>query len=328
MAFGRGSIRRFLVTGCAGFIGSRLSEALLADGCEVLGVDALTDFYSPSHKKRALNRALGHSNFAFHELDLTNAPLIELASGVGGIFHLGAQPGVRVSWGPSFDAYAINNLVASQRVLDCASQLGIRVVLASSSSIYGDAETYPTSENVEPRPISPYGVTKLACEHLARAYAASEGGEVITLRYFTVYGPRQRPDMAFARVIDALSEGRSFQVFGDGRQSRDFTFIDDAVAATIAAMEDAPPGAVYNVGGGSEATLRDVITIIEKLSDLALDVEFRDHAVGDVRRTLADTTRIRSDLGWTPRTGLREGLRAQLGAHGVPLLEPSSEIPA
>jgi nucleoside-diphosphate-sugar epimerase len=190
-------------------------------------------------------------------------------------------------------------------------------VFASSSSVYGDALAHPTPENAAPAPVSPYGVTKLTCEHLLRAYARNFGLEHVALRYFTVYGPRQRPDMAFARIVDALVNGSSFEVFGDGRQSRDFTFVQDAVAATIAAMRRGTPGAVYNVGGGSEATLRDSVAMLEELSGRTLDVRYGEEAAGDVRRTLADTRRIRGELGWEPVVELRGGLASMLEATGA-----------
>jgi nucleoside-diphosphate-sugar epimerase len=187
----------------------------------------------------------------------------------------------------------------------------VRVVFASSSSVYGDAERYPTPEDAQPSPISPYGITKLGCEQLAYAYAKSFGLGAVALRYFTVYGPRQRPDMAFARVVDALARGQSFELYGDGLQSRSFTYIADAVDATIAAMDRAQQGTLYNVGGGAEATMREAIATLEEVSGRSLDVVERPAAAGDVRRTAADTRRIERDLGWRATTSLRDGLRAQ-----------------
>jgi nucleoside-diphosphate-sugar epimerase len=233
---------------------------------------------------------------------------------VEGVFHLAAQPGVRGSWGDTFAHYVRDNILATQRLFEAAAPAGARVVMASTSSVYGNAETYPTREDALPRPISPYGVTKLACESLARTYAECFGLETVALRYFTVYGPRQRPDMAFARVISALLEGRPFYVYGTGEQSRDFTYVDDAVTATIAAMEGGPAGTVYNVGGGSETTLGDAIALCERLAGRRLDVVYEATARGDVRRTAADTSLIRSELGWSPRVSLEKGLHAQLAA--------------
>jgi UDP-glucuronate 4-epimerase len=311
-------VPRYLVTGCAGFIGSNLTDALLAEGAEVVGVDAFTDYYDRDVKEAALAGGRGHPSFTLLEHDLAAAPLPEQAlEGVDGVFHLAARPGVRASWGAGFDSYVRDNILATHGVADAVGARSIRLVFASSSSIYGDALAYPTPEDTRPSPISPYGVTKLACEHLLAAHARDAGLEHVSLRYFTVYGPRQRPDMAFSRIIAALVSGSEFEVYGDGSQSRDFTFVADAVAATIAAMRDAPAGATYNVGGGSEATLRDVIGLVEELAGRSFTVQYGERAAGDVRRTLADTSSIRSELGWAPGTDLRTGLAAQLDAVGA-----------
>jgi len=309
---------RYLVTGCAGFIGSTLTDTLLAEGSEVRGIDSFTDYYPREVKEAALNGARANPSFTLLEHDLATGAVPESSlEGIDGIFHLAARPGVRASWGTGFDAYVSDNVLATHAVADAAGERGIRVVFASSSSIYGDALAYPTPEDTTPSPISPYGVTKLACEHLVAAHGRFSGLEHVALRYFTVYGPRQRPDMAFSRVIAALAAGREFEVYGDGSQSRDFTFVGDAVAATIAAMRDAPAGATYNVGGGSEAALRDVVALAGELAGRPLNVRYGEPAPGDVKRTLADTTRIRSELGWHPRTDLRSGLAAQLEAAGA-----------
>jgi UDP-glucuronate 4-epimerase len=289
---------RYLVTGGAGFIGSHLVESLEADGHEVVAVDAFTDYYDPSLKEE------NAAGFDVSRLDLAEDELA--LDGFDGVFHLAGQPGVRASF-EDFDAYVRRNILATQKVFESAALSGVRVVFASSSSVYGDAERYPTPEDAAPRPISPYGITKLACERLAYAY----GLDAVLLRYFTVYGPRQRPDMAFARVVDALARGSSFELYGDGSQSRSFTYVADAVAATIAAMHHAPAGALYNVGGGTEATMRDAIATLEDVSGRTLDLAVRDVAAGDVRRTSADTARIERDLGWRATTELGDGLRAQ-----------------
>jgi UDP-glucuronate 4-epimerase len=307
---------RYVVTGCAGFIGSHLAERLLTDGHEVVGIDSFTPFYDRASKERNLSRALRSPCFFFREADLVDGRQLDL-EGVDGVFHLAGEPGTRASWGTGFPNYTVNNVVATQRLLEIASGEDIRVVLASSSSIYGDAQGYPTSEDVRPNPISPYGITKLACEHLARAYDSERGLEIVTLRYFSVYGPRQRPDMAIARLMAAARSGAVFAVYGSGAQSRDFTFVHDAVAATIAAMASAPAGAVYNVGGGSEATLRDVIALVGEFADSELRVSYEDGAAGDPLRTSADTTRIGAEIGWLPRTDLRDGLRQQYEANGT-----------
>ena len=293
---------RYLITGAAGFIGSHLSEALAVAGHDVVGIDAFTEYYDPRVKEEnAAGWDIVRADLAEAELDF---------AGYDGVFHLAGQPGVRASWGADFELYVRRNVLATQRVLEAAARAGVRVVYASSSSVYGDAETYPTPEEAQPLPISPYGVTKLACEHLARAYGR-EGVDSVGLRYFVVYGPRQRPDMSFTRIVTALAQGTTFEIYGDGRQSRGFTYVADAVEATIAAMERPGPGAVYNVGGGSEATLLEAIEMAERISGRKLETRFLPAAAGDPRRTSADISRIAEDLGWTPRTSLEDGLRAQ-----------------
>jgi UDP-glucuronate 4-epimerase len=311
-------VPRYLVTGCAGFIGSTLAETLLDAGADVVGVDAFTDYYPRDRKEAQVAAAREHAAFEFAERDLGAGPLPEpLLEGVDGIFHLAARPGVRASWGAGFPGYLNDNLAATHAIVEAAAARDLPVVFASSSSIYGDALSYPTSEDTGPAPISPYGVTKLACEHLIDVYIRDFGLRCTALRYFTVYGPRQRPDMAFQRIVEALVAGSEFEVYGDGSQSRDFTFVADAVAATIAAMDRGPDARTYNVGGGSEATIRDVVATLEELSGRSLRIRYADRAAGDVRRTLADTTSIRKELGWDPRFDLRGGLAAQLEAVGA-----------
>jgi nucleoside-diphosphate-sugar epimerase len=293
---------RFLVTGAAGFIGSHLAEALVAAGHDVLGVDCFTDYYDVAEKEEnARGLELERLDLAEDELPL---------DGVDGVFHLAAQPGVR-SFGELFPLYVRRNVLATERIFAAAAAVGVRVVFASSSSIYGEAAAYPTPEDTVPAPLSPYGITKLACEHLARAFATGFGLDAVALRYFTVYGPRQRPDMFFRRVVDALAEGTAFEVYGDGSQSRSFTYVADAVEATMTAMERAPAGAIYNVGGGDEATVRESIELLEELAGRTLDVRYGPPARGDVKRTRADTSRIGAELGWQPRTPLRDGLAAE-----------------
>jgi UDP-glucuronate 4-epimerase len=293
---------RYVVTGAAGFIGSHLAEALVAQGHDVVGVDCFTDYYDPALKEEnAASLDVARLDLAEQELDL---------DGIDGVFHLAGQPGVR-SFGNVFEDYVRRNLLASRRVFEAAAAAGVRVVFASSSSIYGEAERYPTPEETEPRPISPYGITKLGCEHLAHAYGQEFGLDAVVLRYFTFYGPRQRPDMALARIVDALARGGTFELYGDGFQSRSFSYVADGVRATIVAMQHAPAGSLYNVGGGQEATMRDAISILERLSGRSLDVLERPAAAGDVRRTSADATRIEHDLGWRATTALEDGLRAQ-----------------
>jgi len=290
---------RYVVTGAAGFIGSHLSEALRARGDEILAVDAFTDYYDPAEKEdNARGLDVQRLDLAEEDLDL---------EGIDGVFHLAGQPGVR-SFGEAFPLYLRRNVLATQRVFQSAAETGVRVVFASSSSVYGEAERYPTPEDVEPHPISPYGITKLACEQLAHAYATSFGLEAVALRYFTVYGPRQRPDMFFRRVCEALAAGGSIELYGTGEQSRSFTEVGDVVAATVAAMDDAPSGALYNVGGGDEASLVEAIALLERISGRTLDVRHVDRARGDVRRTKADVARIRRELGWEPQVALADGL--------------------
>jgi UDP-glucuronate 4-epimerase len=293
---------KYVVTGAAGFIGSHLTEALLAAGHDVVAIDSFNDYYEPALKEE------NAAGFDVARLDLAEDELA--LDGFDGVFHLAGQPGVR-SFGPVFDEYVRRNLIATQRVFDSAARAGVRVVFASSSSVYGDAESYPTSEDAPPSPISPYGITKLGCEQLAYAYTNAFGLDAVVLRYFTVYGPRQRPDMAFARIVDALARGAPFELYGDGLQSRSFTFVADIVAATATAMERAAAGTLYNVGGGAEATMRDAIATLEAASGRTLELVERPAAAGDVRRTAADTTRIERDLGWRATTRLEDGLRAQ-----------------
>jgi nucleoside-diphosphate-sugar epimerase len=293
---------KYVVTGAAGFIGSHLAEKLLAGGHEVSAIDCFTDYYDPALKEEnAAGLDVSRIDLAEEDLDL---------AGVDGVFHLAGQPGVR-SFGDVFEEYVRRNLLASRRVFEAAAGAAVRVVFASSSSIYGDAERYPTPEETEPRPISPYGITKLGCEQLAHAYAQGFGLDAVVLRYFTFYGPRQRPDMALARIVDALARGSSFELYGDGLQSRSFTYVADGVEATMAAMERAPAGSIYNVGGGEEATMREAIATLERVSGRTLDLVESPSAAGDVRRTSADATRVEHDLGWRATTSLEDGLQAQ-----------------
>lgn len=295
---------RFVVTGIGGFIGSSLGERLLELGHDVVGIDSMTPYYDVGLKQE--NAAA----FDVVSADLAEAQIDDLLSDADGLFHLAGQPGVR-SFGDTFPEYVRNNLLASQKVFEAAARLGVRVIFASSSSVYGDAERYPTSEGVVPQPVSPYGITKLGCEHLARAYERDFGLDVVVLRYFTVYGPRQRPDMAFARIAEAIRAGLPFEIYGDGTQSRSFTYVADAVEATLAAMTRAPAGRLYNVGGGAEASLLDAIRRFEAIAGRRLDAVFTASASGDVSRTAADLGRIRHELSWEPRVELDEGIRAQ-----------------
>ncbi|OYC97466.1 NAD-dependent epimerase/dehydratase family protein [Microbacterium sp. Yaish 1] len=305
---------RALVTGAAGFIGSTLAEKLHATGWTVTGLDNLSTYYDPKFKQRNI-RSAGDAITRFVEADIRSAPLDDLVADADVVFHLAGQPGVRKSWGDSFADYVDANISATQVLLESVhrSSSRPRVVYASSSSVYGDAEAYPTREDLEPRPRSPYGVTKLAAEHLCRLYAANHGLSTVSLRFFTVYGPRQRPDMAFTRFLSAALEGDPISVYGTGEQTRDFTFVDDIVEAVArAATAEVSPGSVYNVSGGGSHSVNDVLDVIEKLVNRPLDVRRSAPAVGDVQRTSADTSAIARDLDWRASTDLTAGLAAQL----------------
>lgn len=304
---------RVLVTGCAGFIGSHLTESLLRDGISVIGVDCFNANYGRRQKLHNLHQALDWRAFEFVPLDLANGDLTELIESVDTVFHLAAEPGVRSSWGDRFKRYVTNNVLATQQLLRAMEEVpGRRLVYASSSSVYGQAETLPTPESTTPAPVSPYGMTKLSGEHLCNVYGANHGLEAVSLRYFTVFGPRQRPDMAFNIFCQAALNGDPIKVFGDGRQTRDFTFVDDIVDATRnAAVAAIDSGSAYNVGGGLSGSLRDVLDVIAELVPGDLDIEYLDVQAGDVRDTGADTTRARSHLGFAPSTGLSDGIAAE-----------------
>jgi nucleoside-diphosphate-sugar epimerase len=304
--------KKALVTGAAGFIGSHLSERLLADGWQVTGVDSFTDYYARSMKERNLALAREHSHFAFIEADLSTVDLAPLVAGRDVIFHQAGQAGVRASWGADFEIYTQNNVLATQRLLEAVKGSALhRFVYASSSSIYGDTRALPVTEDTLPRPISPYGVTKLAAEHLCVLYHANFAVPTVSLRYFTVYGPRQRPDMAFHKFIRAMLRDEQFPLYGDGEQTRDFTFISDAVEANLLAA-DGPPGRVFNVGGGSRVTVNQVIAMLEELVGHPARVERQGKQAGDVRHTWADTTAARESLGFAPQVDLHDGLAAEV----------------
>jgi nucleoside-diphosphate-sugar epimerase len=306
-----------LVTGAAGFVGSHLCEALLDDGDRVVGVDSFTGSYSRRRKEQNLAQLRRRRRFAFVEADLAEAAIAPLLHTVDCVFHVAGQPGVRVSWGPNFTDYVRNNVVATQRLLEaCKGRPLGKFVNASSSSIYGDAESHPTPESLRPQPVSPYGVTKLAAEHLCEVYRKSFGVPVASLRLFTVYGPRQRPDMAFSRLIGAALSGQQFEVYGDGRQTRDFTFVGDVIQA----MRDAarsPWCGVANIGGGSQKSMNGVLEIMRELCG-DLRVTYRPPATGDVRDTAADISLAAAGFGYRPRTSLREGLAAMVAAERLP----------
>ncbi|MFC2029420.1 NAD-dependent epimerase/dehydratase family protein [Chloroflexota bacterium] len=304
--------RRALVTGAAGFIGSHLSERLLADGWQVTGVDCFSDYYARSIKESNLATFRNHPQFTFVEADLVTADLDRLVAGVDVVFHQAGQAGVRASWGADFRIYTQNNVLATQRLLEAVRRGELRrFVYASSGSIYGDVDALPITEGTMPQPVSPYGVTKLAGEHLCHLYDTNLGVPVVRLRYFTVYGPRQRPDMAFNKLIRAMLRDEPFPLYGDGQQTRDFTFVSDVVQANILAA-DAPPGRVFNVAGGSRVTVNQVIETLEELIGRSARLDRQERRVGDQRHTWADTTAARQVLGYVPRVGLRDGLAAEI----------------
>lgn len=302
-----------LITGVAGFVGSALARRLLAAGESVVGVDSLTDYYDPGLKKENLATVPGEG-FTFVGQDLNTADLDALLAGVQVVFHEAGQPGVRKSWGEDFATYVDANVLATQRLLEAARRAPDlrRLVYASSSSVYGNAQVYPTSEDDVPSPHSPYGVTKLAAEHLCTLYARNFDVPTVSLRYFTVYGPGQRPDMAFNRFIRAALAGRPIEVYGSGEQIRDFTFVDDVVTANLlAATNPVPPGAVFNVSGGTSISVNEVLDVLSGIAGRPLDVRRTEAVAGDVVRTGGSADRIRRQLGWEPTVDVESGLRAQ-----------------
>ncbi|KLL96062.1 UDP-glucose epimerase [Rhodococcus sp. IITR03] len=301
-----------IVTGAAGFIGHTLVKRLLDEGYDVVGVDCFTDYYNTDIKRRNIDTIIDKNNkFNLVEADLRTVDLGALLSDAEVIFHQSGQPGVRKSWGNDFLHYTEMNINATQRLLEAARAAKNlkRLVYASSSSVYGDAETYPTKETDLPRPVSPYGVSKLAAEHLCSLYAKNFGIPITSLRYFTVYGPSQRPDMAFTRFLRAAIDRSTISIFGDGTQVRDFTYVDDIVNANLMCSQSAEaPGSIYNVAGGSNASVNDVLKVIEEITGSPLNVEYVTSVVGDVKRTGGDITSISSSVGWEPNVNLRSGL--------------------
>ncbi len=302
---------RCLITGVAGFVGSHLAERLLADGHEVYGIDAFIDYYPRSIKERNLEGPRSWRNFTFIEGNLLDLPLSVLLEGMHVVFHQAAQAGVRASWGEEFSRYGDCNIRATQKLLEAAihSKELKRFVYASSSSVYGETTCLPVNENMMPEPISPYGVTKLAAEHLCTLYYHSFNVPTVSLRYFTVYGPRQRPDMAFNRFCKAIIARKPIHVYGDGQQTRDFTYISDIIEANIrAATLDSAVGQVVNVAGGSRVTVQHVIQLLSDISGNRVEVVFDQKQHGDVRDTFADTTRAQSVIKYQPLVDLKTGL--------------------
>ena len=303
---------RALVTGVAGFIGSHLTASLLDQGATVIGVDSFTDYYPRAIKERNLGENKLREGFRFAETDIHHADLPALLDGVTHVFHLAAQAGVRKSWGRDFRTYTVNNIEATQMLLEaCVGRPLVRFVHASSSSVYGDRAPIPMREDALPQPVSPYGVTKMAAEQLGYLYSVNFEVPVVAMRYFTVYGPRQRPDMAFNRFIRAAIADTPITLYGDGEQTRDFTFVADAVAATIAAGHRGVPGTAYNIGGGSRVSMNEVVKIIERIAGRPLKVTREAAQKGDMRDTYADTSLARRDLGFSPNVPLEEGIEAE-----------------
>lgn len=302
-----------LVTGAAGFIGSTLADRLVGGGADVLGIDSFADYYPRAVKERNLAHLANHPRFRLLDTRLQDADLPRLLHDRTHVFHLAAQAGVRKSWGRDFGVYVVNNIEATQALLEaCVGRPIERMVYASSSSVYGDTTAMPMREDALPQPVSPYGVTKLAAEQLCHLYHVNNAVPTVSLRYFTVYGPRQRPDMGFYRFLRATLLGQPVTVFGDGTQTRDFTFVDDAVRATIAAATRGVAGRVYNIGGGSRVSIEHVLEVIASVSGRRPTVVLDGKQKGDMQHTLADTTLARTDLAFLPEVALREGLEAEL----------------
>ncbi len=303
---------RAVVTGAAGFIGSHLCDRLLELEHKVVGIDSFADYYARALKEQNLESLRAHPDFTFEELDLVDADLRPVLRGANVVYHLAGRPGVRPSWGEQFDSYLRDNVLATQRLLESLKEIPVdRLVFAGSSSVYGDAEMFPTKETALPRPVSPYGVTKLAAEHLTLLYTKNFGLPVVSVRYFTVYGPRQRPDMAFSRFMQAMVDGEPIEVFGDGEQTREFTYVSDAVEGTIKAATADVVGQVVNLGGGSRVTINRVLATLEDISRAKARRKTLPAALGDPRHTGASINLARERLGWEPRVSLREGLTRQ-----------------
>ncbi|HLZ36781.1 MAG TPA: NAD-dependent epimerase/dehydratase family protein [Mycobacteriales bacterium] len=306
-----------LVTGVAGFVGSHLADALLAEGHTVRGVDCFTPYYDPQGKWANVVGLLERPGFQLTQADLRTEALEPLVADADLVFHQAGQPGVRLSWSDGFAAYVEHNVLATQRLLEAVRGSRVRrFVFASSSSVYGNAVRYPTRESDLPRPYSPYGVTKLAAEQLCCLYAANWGIPTVSLRYFTVYGPRQRPDMGIHRFIEAALDGRPIPLYGDGEQVRDFTFVDDVVRANLAAARrDVQPGTVLNVAGGGSVTVNQLLALIETSVGVPIEVTHLPEQPGDVRITGGAVDKAARHLGWSPRVGVAEGVASQVAWH-------------
>ncbi|MBX7246578.1 MAG: NAD-dependent epimerase/dehydratase family protein [Candidatus Sumerlaeaceae bacterium] len=314
---------RCLITGVSGFVGSSLCDRLLADGHEVVGVDCFVPYYARQLKDSNLAGARDQKAFRFIEADICKLfetddeasakKADELLGGIDVVYHQAAQAGVRASWGRDFEIYVHNNILGTQKLLEaCRRHKSLRVVYASSSSVYGETRKFPMEETDVPAPVSPYGVSKLAAEHLMTLYHANYGTHTVSLRYFTVYGPRQRPDMAFHKLIASILKGEEFVLFGNGEQSRDFTFISDIVQANIDAGNSGKAGGVYNLGGGTQITMNNVIKLIESLAGKKARIKYVERHHGDVTHTGASVERARKDWGFQPKISLEEGLAREI----------------
>ncbi len=301
-----------LITGVAGFVGSHLAEKLLLLGHEVTGVDKFLDNYPQPFKESNLAALRGNAKFALIERDVVSLDLINLFEGVDYLFHLAGQPGVRASWGKDFTRYTENNIMATQMLLEAAKGTALKkFVYASTSSVYGDTDDLPMREDGLTRPISPYGVSKLAAEHLCYLYSKAFAVPTVALRFFTVYGPRQRPDMFFHIFMRGLLRGEEIPLYDDGEQTRDFTFVSDIVDGVVSAAHSSATGEVFNLGGGSETTLLNAISLAERIAGRTARLKRFDRQKGDVRHTSANLAAARAKLAYAPRINLEEGLSRQ-----------------
>lgn len=304
---------RVLVTGVAGFIGSHLAERLIDGGYEVLGVDSFFDYYPKRIKENNLSGLLAKTGFEFLEGDLVGLDLNSMVARVSAVFHQAALAGVRASWGSRFGEYVNNNILGTQLLLEASKDKNLKkFIYASSSSVYGNARDFPITEDSPQRPVSPYGVTKLAGEHLASLYHTGYGVPTVSLRYFTVYGPRQRPDMAFHKFISAVMNGEEILIYGTGEQTRDFTYVSDAVEANLQALGTGSPGEIYNIGGGSRILLSDAVKIIEEVTGSKANIKYTDTQRGDAKHTFADISKARNDLSYSPSVNIRDGISKHL----------------
>jgi UDP-glucose 4-epimerase len=301
-----------LVTGAAGFIGSHLCRKLIEEGSHILAVDSFTDFYPRWLKEKNIQSLVKHPRFELLPQDLLDLDLEDLLKKIDVVYHLAAQPGVRTSWGSDFSVYTINNIDITQRLLEAAKKSSIKkFIYASSSSVYGLSPQLPMSESNTLRPFSPYGVTKLAAENLCTLYHANYGIPCVSLRFFTVYGPGQRPDMAFHRFFSAMARNKEIVIFGDGQQTRDFTFVDDIVRANLASIKSGKPGEIYNLGGGSQKKLADILPLLQKISQTDAKIRYVEREKGDVLHTFADIRKAERDLNYSPQVALEDGLKLE-----------------